>query len=45
MEEESGFDSRQGQDFFFFFTASKQLYGLLQPPIHWISKALSLEIQ
>jgi hypothetical protein len=38
-----GFDSRQGMGIFLFTTTSRTALGLTQPPIQWVSGALSLE--
>jgi hypothetical protein len=37
-----GFDSRRGLGIFFFSTASGTALGPTQPPIRWVSEALSL---
>jgi hypothetical protein len=40
-----GFDSRRGLGIFLFTTASRKALGLVQPPIQWIPKALSLGVK
>jgi hypothetical protein len=39
--EESWFDSRQGQEIFLLSTASRKALGSTQPPIQWVRGALS----
>jgi hypothetical protein len=36
-----GFDSRQGQEIFLYFTSSRPALGLTQPPVQWVPGALS----
>jgi hypothetical protein len=40
-----GFDSRWGQGIFLFTTASRTALGPTQPPIQWVSVALSLGVK
>jgi hypothetical protein len=41
MADETGFDSRPGQDIFLFFMASRSVLGPTQPLIQWILGTLS----
>jgi hypothetical protein len=43
MTEESGFVSRQAQEFILFFTASISVQGPIQPRSQWVPGALSLD--
>jgi hypothetical protein len=40
-----GFDSRRGLGIFVFATASRTALGLIQPPIQWVTGALSLRVK
>jgi hypothetical protein len=40
-----GFDSRRGLGIFLFTTASRTALGLAQPPIQWVTEALSLGVK
>jgi len=40
-----GFDSRRGLGIFLFTTASRTALGLTQPPIQWVTGALSLGVK
>jgi hypothetical protein len=40
-----GFDSRRGLGIFFFTTASRKALTPTQPPIQWVSGALSLGVK
>jgi hypothetical protein len=39
------FESRYGLGFFFFFTVSRPALGPTQPPIQWITEAVSLGVK
>jgi hypothetical protein len=43
--DDQGFESRQGLGIFLFTTASRPALGLIQPPIQWVPRVLTLGIK